>query len=371
MRPLFVQYIAAFCRGIPHPSAVEGKPGEWSAAQLSVADQVFCAGPDGCPDFGSNSAAARRLVDCGAICQIATGSYAFASPLNAQLYLLDRGQYRFERPAGGDMKDMGIRAFAQRVILGMSSETLRNTSATGGGTPLERCYQMEWYRSAVSILPAGVYCSPDVGGIFGSEGYLDFWINSKHRWGFELLRDGDRMKQHLARFQPDGMYADMLDEIKEWLVIDLRMRSQQVNKKPAKGLVHVLFASDFSECDILWDDGKEHNGLRLLEKMRTVHSVEATSETPPAKGDGKVTCFTFILCWFAAVPSSLVDVAAARCRRCKHEPGQVRSRGPEPFHHAARFGVWRWRACSNLWRFGSWQRRRQSRSLTLARRQST
>jgi hypothetical protein len=42
---------------------------------------------------------------------------------------------------------------------------------------LERIWQMEFYRSAMQVLPTDVYILPDVGTVFGTAGYVDFYVN--------------------------------------------------------------------------------------------------------------------------------------------------------------------------------------------------
>ena len=48
------------------------------------------------------------------------------------------------------------------------------------------------------------YCSPDVGRIFGTKGFLDFYVDRSRKWGVELVRDGDKLKEHAERFGLDG-----------------------------------------------------------------------------------------------------------------------------------------------------------------------
>ena len=58
---------------------------------------------------------------------------------------------------------------------------------------------------------------------FGSNGYVDFYLNKK-RWAIELLRDSSDVNQHLARFRPGGLYHSMLQNgsIQAYIVVDLR-----------------------------------------------------------------------------------------------------------------------------------------------------
>ncbi len=48
----------------------------------------------------------------------------------------------------------------------------------------------------MSLLPVGAFMSPDVGAMFGVRGMLDFMLVPK-KWGFELMRDGNGMQEHV------------------------------------------------------------------------------------------------------------------------------------------------------------------------------
>ncbi|POG82846.1 hypothetical protein GLOIN_2v1494244 [Rhizophagus irregularis DAOM 181602=DAOM 197198] len=50
--------------------------------------------------------------------------------------------------------------------------------------------KMEFYRSSMLVLPVDIFAAVDVGAIYRSKGYLDFYINDKRNWAIELLRDG-------------------------------------------------------------------------------------------------------------------------------------------------------------------------------------
>ncbi len=57
---------------------------------------------------------------------------------------------------------------------------------------------------------------------FGSaKGRVDFFVDSK-KWAIEVLRNGDRIEEHLARFAPEGRYCKMLDAA-DYIFLDFRM----------------------------------------------------------------------------------------------------------------------------------------------------
>ncbi len=73
---------------------------------------------------------------------------------------------------------------------------------------------MEFYRAAASLLSSKQMISPDVGYVFGSNGYLDFYVNGKLQWGIELLREGQKEKEHSDRFKKGGAYAILMNHMK-------------------------------------------------------------------------------------------------------------------------------------------------------------
>ena len=119
---------------------------------------------------------------------------------------------------------------------------------------------MEWYRTAKSVIPKDTTISPDVRHIFGSNGFLDFYVDGKYGWGIELLREGRRLGDHAKRFDQDGEYKTI--PMNEWVVIDFRHHSKRVrNVNP--NFWHVLYSDDYKQVTILHHD-KEDRVLRLI-----------------------------------------------------------------------------------------------------------
>ena len=63
--------------------------------------------------------------------------------------------------------------------------------------------------------------SCEVGSVFGCEGKIDFYVD-KLDWAIELLRDGEDMKGHKARFEPSGDYEEIVKYAKSIAIIDIR-----------------------------------------------------------------------------------------------------------------------------------------------------
>ena len=53
-------------------------------------------------------------------------------------------------------------------------------------------------RACKSVLPPEAHLSPDVGPLLGVPGRMDFMLMPL-KWGFELLADGQDIKEHVER----------------------------------------------------------------------------------------------------------------------------------------------------------------------------
>ncbi|CAG8554230.1 3495_t:CDS:1 [Acaulospora colombiana] len=123
----------------------------------------------------------------------------------------------------------------------------------------ERSWQMEWYHSATSVVPADTLISADVGPVFGSAGFLDFYINGEVCWGIELTREGERLKEHAERFEEDGEYAEI--PLKKWAIIDFRHHTKQV-RELRPNFWYVLYADNYEQV-IIKRQGHEDKLLTL------------------------------------------------------------------------------------------------------------
>ncbi|GBC05838.1 hypothetical protein RclHR1_06470001 [Rhizophagus clarus] len=65
------------------------------------------------------------------------------------------------------------------------------------------------------------FLSCEVGSVFGCKGKIDFYVD-KLDWAIELLRDGEDMEDHKARFGPSGDYEEIVLYAKSIAIIDIR-----------------------------------------------------------------------------------------------------------------------------------------------------
>jgi hypothetical protein len=116
-----------------------------------------------------------------------------------------------------DLAIGAIRGFIPRHL----SEPPR--SSAGGTLPLEDQYQKEFYRSFYTQLDRQVLISPEYIAKKGKGGgTIDFLVSAK-KWGFELLRNRDKLVEHMERFKPGGAYYSMItsNTMQHYIVLDL------------------------------------------------------------------------------------------------------------------------------------------------------
>ena len=92
----------------------------------------------------------------------------------------------------------------------MRASTLRDSLSHNGrenARLLERQWQTAWLTAVIPAVPSRGLICPDVSAIYGSPGYLDFYIDGGLRWGVEIMREGNRLTEHRSRFMTEGRYG--------------------------------------------------------------------------------------------------------------------------------------------------------------------
>ena len=97
--------------------------------------------------------------------------------------------------------------------------------------PLEAQYQDEFYRACHSEL--NVYLTSEWSGS-SLVGRIDFRIKEM-KWVIECVREGDRIDEHIARFQQGGTYYKWIasGEVEDYIILDFRTSKPQ----KARGMV--------------------------------------------------------------------------------------------------------------------------------------
>ncbi|KAE8352425.1 hypothetical protein BDV28DRAFT_135151 [Aspergillus coremiiformis] len=124
----------------------------------------------------------------------------------------------------------------------------KKISTAGKCRPMEAQYQDEFYRSFNLLAGRGVPICSEWSRT--SDGRVDFYIPEK-RWAIELLRDHDRVNEHISRFKEGGKYFPWLKEnmVEDWIIIDC------ASSPPTSGyseprLWTAVFANDYSELKV-------------------------------------------------------------------------------------------------------------------------
>jgi len=128
-----------------------------------------------------------------------------------------------------------------------------------------------FFAGAVQHLSPKDSICPELSRIFPDEkeeaedgaikGRLDFFINGNLCWGIELLVEGRKRLEHIARFSPEGKYAAL--HAKQWCVLDFRFRT--LKEKTLSGLppqyIPIVFSKDFLNATIRFPSGQKEVSL--------------------------------------------------------------------------------------------------------------
>lgn len=87
--------------------------------------------------------------------------------------------------------------------------------------PLEARYQDEYYRASFELL-GNLYLQSEWAGT-QQTGWVDFAIPSE-KWIVECGRDGDKLKEHMERFQKNGKYSQWISDqkVEDFILLDFR-----------------------------------------------------------------------------------------------------------------------------------------------------
>ncbi|BCR92831.1 ATP-binding protein [Aspergillus chevalieri] len=139
-----------------------------------------------------------------------------------------------------------------KEVLGEFSITILRHSAEGKKIstasqprPVEAQYQDEFHRGFVHLAGLGVPISSEWSRT--KDGRVDFYIPEK-KWAIELLRDHNRVDEHISRFKEGGKYHPWLKEnmIKDWIIIDCAT-SLPTKEFSEPRLWNAVFINDYSE----------------------------------------------------------------------------------------------------------------------------
>jgi len=128
--------------------------------------------------------------------------YSFGSPF-VQYHLLHQALSLSE----GSAKTLTY--LMRNVIKGISHDHLKSNTCRGDdGKIYEEAFKMMVYHNVLRYLGPGEACDAEVGRYFDCKGKVDLYVRPSG-WAIELLRNSDRITEHLDRFKPEGTYFPM------------------------------------------------------------------------------------------------------------------------------------------------------------------
>ena len=147
----------------------------------------------------------------------------------------------------------GLSSFVRRLIERLEPERLQlsESRSVEGNLVYERQYQNEFYKAACTITPKDVVLSPDVGPLYGARGFLDFLL-SPLGWGFELLRDGSNLEEHVERFGIGGAYDKLVQDkvVVQYVILDFRMKPLGQTVQANSSICHIVFSNGFNTATL-------------------------------------------------------------------------------------------------------------------------
>ncbi|KAI9748559.1 MAG: hypothetical protein M4579_007189 [Chaenotheca gracillima] len=130
--------------------------------------------------------------------------------------------------------------------------------------PPEARYQDEFYRACHETLGGHIYLTSEWSPA-GRKGRVDFRLKSQ-KWAIKCVREGDRLRNHVDRFMPEGVFFDWirLGHIEDHLLIDFRTTPIPENMGDVPFLVFAVFSDGFRSCKLFDSNGKLEDEFSLL-----------------------------------------------------------------------------------------------------------
>jgi len=202
--------------------------------------------------------AAQWLCKCGLLTELegVPPQHSFTSPIHE---LICAQRLYLRRAERIDSLEDCVRKLIPQLNPTILAGSFGRTRATR--RPLEGVYHHEVYKALAGLLP----CGPDlempiistyVGQLFGAAGYLDLFVGPPWGWGFEFVRDGDKVQEHTDRFQPGGRYYPMVEcsLLKAMVVMDMRADTAgRPDQCPSSGnvkVIHVCFHEGYERATV-------------------------------------------------------------------------------------------------------------------------
>jgi hypothetical protein len=227
------------CRAVPKVSALSDR-------QIKICEDVYLNEKIPYEDHDKD---AEYLVKSGILIIVDIYNIAFAAPLlKRSFFQQNYGVHGSAETTPTDLHNFIVKIFTA-MCNELSGKILRDTLGFGSdGRILEQTWQKEFYRIGTQVLGRHHFLSCEVGSVFGCKGKIDFYVD-KLDWAIELLRDGEDMEGHKARFEPSGDYEEIVKYAKSIAIIDIRSEEKKVLGKK-EDFIYVSFSEDFDAFKI-------------------------------------------------------------------------------------------------------------------------
>uniref|UniRef100_K3X2C9 Uncharacterized protein n=1 Tax=Globisporangium ultimum (strain ATCC 200006 / CBS 805.95 / DAOM BR144) TaxID=431595 RepID=K3X2C9_GLOUD len=131
-------------------------------------------------------------------------------------------------------------------------------------------WQMKYYKAAYRSTPNTVVTSADVGALFGTSGFIKFTAHANDKsffGGIELLRDADRLEEHIGRFATGGRYS--LLALTDFYLIDFRRINKTSKEKIATDM------DIYEKLFVVTFDATLENVIVVNSKMEGIFKMES------------------------------------------------------------------------------------------------
>ncbi|KAJ7512763.1 hypothetical protein B0H11DRAFT_2213327 [Mycena galericulata] len=177
------------------------------------------------------------------------------------------------KPLSLEVGALDLRRFIVQVLGAFSASALRQsptTSSQAEGLPSipenENKWQNEAYRGVYTVTGGhGMWLSPHLTS--PGSGRVDIHIQGNKKWGIAVLREGDRIENHLQRFEPGGAYHTWIQKgaVEEYVVLNFE-ESPTAQKKLLHHptIYHVSFDEGFNRFHLKdWELQELESGTLL------------------------------------------------------------------------------------------------------------
>ncbi|KAF8246934.1 hypothetical protein K440DRAFT_601858 [Wilcoxina mikolae CBS 423.85] len=146
-----------------------------------------------------------------------------------------------------------IESLAKAALKKLSSRSICNTTQLSTGAvipPVEVVYQDAFFKALNDVLGFASRVSSEWSPT--GKGRIDFRLLDVP-WGFEFLRENNRLPGHCERFTDGGSYKRWITKgwLQDWLIINFCTSSADTYDVPDAKLWHAVLSDDFSSLEVL------------------------------------------------------------------------------------------------------------------------